>query len=464
MSEKVVSGRGGGLVVLLTVTLSTFLTPFSSSSFNIVLPTLGREFSLDAITMTWSSLAYLLTTAMFLVPFGKLADMYGRKKVFVLGLGVYTIASFLLATFTNASTIILLRAFQGIGAAMIFGTGIAILVSVFPSERKGAVLGINAAAVYIGLTLGPFLGGFLATNVGWRSVIYAGGFVGIASMIMVVSNIRGEWREEHVGRFDIFGSAVYSLMLLSLMYGFSLLPDSSSFLPILLGVALVIIFLKIEEKAKAPVLDINLFKNNRVFTMSNLAALINFSSTFALTFLLSFYLQYIQRMTAQEAGVIMIASPVVQAVFSPITGRLSDRIDPQKLSSVGMALTSLALGLFTLLDNNTQIAYVIGCLVLLGFGLALFSSPNTNTVMSSVDKRLYGVASSTLGTVRLTGQMLSTGLSMLIFAVFIGRSQIIPEVYPQLLISIKIIFTIFAFFCLIGIIPSLSRAKNLDNN
>lgn len=446
-------------VVLLVVTLTSFLTPFASSSFNIALPSISKEFSLDAITMSWASLAYLLAAAMFLVPFGRLADIRGRRRVFLYGTISFTIASILLGTYPTALTIIWLRALQGVSSAMIFGTGIAILVSVTPPREKGAILGINAATVYVGLSIGPFIGGLITETLGWRSILFVTAVIGAVAVLFIVWRLKGEWREATGESFDLSGALVYSLMLLSIMYGFSLIPLTSSIILILLGLVAGGVFVWVEARAEHPVLDINLFRNNRAFTFSNLAALISFSATYAVTFLMSLYLQYIKGLDPEQAGLVLIASPIVQAIFSPIAGRLSDRMEPRKVAAIGMAITMFGLIPFVFLNEQTNVLIVVASLVALGFGLSVFSSPNTNAIMSSVEKRLYGVASSTLGTMRLTGQMLSLGMTMIIFAVFIGRVEVVPEVYPALTGSINIAFIVFSGLCLVGILASLVSSR-----
>jgi MFS family permease len=202
-----------------------------------------------------------------------------------------------------------------------------------------------------------------------------------------------------------------------------------------------------------------LFRNNRVFAFSNLAALINYSATFAVTFLLSLYLQYTKELSPQTAGLILVSMPAVQAIFSPVAGSLSDRIAPQILASAGMALTTLGLVLLSLLGENTAIGFILVSLIILGFGFALFSSPNTNAVMSSVEKRAYGVASATLATMRQVGMMLSMGIAMVVFAMYIGRVEITPEYYPVFVKSMKIASLIFAILCFGGIFASLARGK-----
>ena len=446
-------------VALLVATLSSFLTPFMSSSVNIALPSIGNEFSMDAVLLNWVATSYLLAAAMFLVPFGKIADIKGRKKIFSYGILIYTLSSFLSAISTSAVTLISFRILQGIGSAMIFGTGVAILTSVFPSGERGKVLGINAAAVYLGLSLGPFLGGFLTQYFGWKSIFLANVPLGLIILIFVLWKLKGEWAEAKGEKFDLIGSIVYSLSLAAIMYGFSLIPAISGLWLVTVGTFVLLLFVRWEIKVENPVLDISLFRNNTTFAFSNLAALINYSATFAVGFLLSLYLQYIKALSPQNAGLILTSQPLAMAIFSPFAGRLSDRVEPRIIASAGMTLTAVSLSLFTFLNEKTTLEFVAASLILLGFGLALFSSPNTNAVMSSVERRFYGVSSATLGTMRLTGQMLSMGIAMLIFAIYIGKVQITPEHYSLFLTSMKTSFVIFAVLCFGGILASLARGK-----
>jgi len=444
---------------LLVATLSSFLTPFMGSSVNIALPSIGREFAMDAVLLGWVATSYLLAAAMFLLPFGRIADIHGRKRIFTYGILTYAVSSFLSAVAPSVILLISFRILQGIGGAMIFGTGIAILTSVFPASERGEVLGINVAAVYSGLSLGPFFGGFLTQQLGWRSIFFLNVPLSLIIIAFTLWKLKGEWAGAKGEKFDFVGSIIYAVSLPAMMYGFTLLPAISGAWLIGLGVLGLLAFIKWEIKAESPVLNINLFRNNRVFAFSNLAALINYGATFAVTFLLSLYLQYTKALTPQQAGTILVCQPVIMALFSPLAGRLSDKIEPRVVASVGMAFTMVALFLFTFLAQNTGIGFVITSLIVIGFGLALFSSPNTNAIMSSVQKRSYGVAAATVGTMRLTGQMLSMGIAMLVFAVYIGRAEITPENYPAFLRSAKCAFIIFTALCFGGIFASLARGK-----
>jgi MFS family permease len=271
--------------------------------------------------------------------------------------------------------------------------------------------------------------------------------------------LKGDWAEARGEKFDFTGSVIYSFTLIAIMYGISQLPAMTGVYAILTGALGFLAFVKWEIKVESPVLDIRFFKNNKVFAFSNLAALINYSATFAVGFLLSLYLQYIKGFGPQNAGLILVSQPFVQSIFSPFAGKLSDRFESSIIASIGMALTVVGLFLLVFLDEKTTLGFIIASLIFLGFGFALFSSPNTNAVISSVEKKFYGVASATLGIMRLTGQVLNMGIATLIFAIAIGRFQITPEYYPLFLESVKVAFIVFAVLCFVGVFTSLARGK-----
>ncbi|MGQ9521670.1 MAG: MFS transporter [Anaerolineae bacterium] len=446
-------------VAVLVATCSSFLTPFMGSSLNIALPSIGREFSIGALVLGWISTTYLLASAMFLVPFGKLADLHGRKRIFVWGLVVYGAGSLLSGLASSVGTLIASRVVQGVGGAMIFGTGVAILTSVFPPQERGRVLGLNVAAVYVGLSVGPFLGGVLTQHWGWRSIFFLNAPLAALIAALAAWKLQGEWRAADGKGFDQVGSVLYGLGLVALIYGFSRLPSAFGAALTLSGILVLALFALWEQRARTPVLELSLFRHNPAFTFSNLAALINYSATSAVGFLLSLYLQSVRDIPPQQAGLILLAQPVVQALFSPLAGWASDRVEPRIVASIGMGLTVVGLALLCRLTLSTAIPYITGVLALLGFGFALFSSPNTNAVMSSVDRSHYGVASATLATMRLTGQMLSMGIVMLIFALLMGGTSVTPETAPQSLSSARIAFSVFAALCLLGVLASLARGN-----
>jgi EmrB/QacA subfamily drug resistance transporter len=449
--------------ILAITSLASFLTPFMSSAINVTLPVIGRRFAMNAVLLGWVATSYLLATAVFLVPFGKISDIYGRKKIFLLGIIIYTISSILTALANTPFLLILCRVLQGIGSAMIFGTSIAILTSVFPLNERGKVLGINIAVTYLGLSSGPFIGGLVTQYLSWQSIFLLIGLLGLITFVLILTTMKTEWTEGKQEKIDFLGSAIYGIALLLLIYGLSILPKSLGFA--LVGVSLVAIFIFIlwELKVPNPVLNINLFKHNIGFAFSNLAAAINYSATSAVGFLLSLYLQNIKALSPTKTGIILIAQPVMMAVFSPLAGRLSDRIEARITASIGMVITLISLLILIPINANTTIAYIIIDLLILGLGFAVFSSPNMNAIMSSVDKKYYGVASGTLATMRTVGQMFSMGIAMLLFSIIMGRVKITPEYYGLFLRSTRIAFSIFAVLCFFGIFASLARGRVRNN-
>ncbi|MEO0140403.1 MAG: MFS transporter [candidate division WOR-3 bacterium] len=446
-------------VVLFITATSSFLTPLMGSAVNLALPALGKEFGMDAVTLAWVSTAYLLSAAAFLVPFGRIADIFGRKKVFLFGIATLTITSLFCGFAPSSGFLILFRVLQGLGGAMIFGTGVAILTSVYPKEERGKALGINTASVYLGLSAGPFLGGIITQYLGWRFVFFMNLPICLFIIAMVLWRLRGEWAGARGERVDILGSLVYALSITGFIYGLSHMPSALGGVLIGCGILGFMGFIIWELRAKSPVLDVRLFGLNRVFAMSNLAALINYAATFAVGFLVSLYLQYVKGLSPQFAGIVMISQPVVQAGFSPVSGRLSDRIEPRIVSSVGMGLSSLGLLLMAFVTRTTPLGLIILNLIVLGLGFALFSSPNTNAVMSSVEQRFYGVASGTLGTMRLVGNMLSMATVMLIFAIIIGKTQITSQTTEIFLRSMRVAFFLFSGVCAAGVVPSMVRGR-----
>lgn len=445
-------------IVLYATTLSAFITPFMGSSVNVALPVMAQDLSMTALTLSWVPSSFLLAAAITLVPLGRLADIFGRKKFFFWGAIIFTLASLLCSWSPTATFLILARIIQGIGGAMIFSTGTAILVAAFPVRERGGILGINIAAVYVGLTIGPFIGGLLTEQLGWRCIFLFTALFGFMMLLLILFMAKEEWQSANGEHFDFTGSLLYAIALFTVMYGFSLLPALQAGGLILFGIVCLFFFIRHQLRVPYPLLNIHLFRDNRVFAFSNLAALINYCATFAVTFLLSLYLQHIQALTPLQAGMILIAEPAVQASFSPLAGRLSDRFEPGIIASIGMALNVAGLIPLMFINFATSISYIVFCLIVLGLGFALFSSPNVNAAMSAVENKYYGIASATLATMRMIGQMFSMGITMLVFAVFLGDRPL-DQAGGLLLQSIQLIFFILGILCCAGIFASLARGK-----
>lgn len=451
--------RENKTIVLYAVVFTSFVIPFLSAAINVALPDIARQFSLNAVTLSWIAMSFLLSSAVFLVPFGKLADLLGRKRIFICGNIIVGITSLLCGLSISEGMLIGVRIIQGIGGAMMYATGMAIITHIFPANERGKVLGINVAAVYLGLSVAPVAGGFLTQLWGWRSIFFVLVPFEIAITIASAVFIKPDGTKNRLEAFDFKGSAIYMQAISALMYGFSRLPDTNAIILSITGVALLLWFIRVELHCSMPVMEIGLFRDNRIFAFSNLSAFINYAATFAVAFILSLYLQYIKGMTPRDTGLLLISQPVVMMVVATIAGRLSDKYDPRILSSIGMSIIVAGLLMLSFISEDTSRTFLIISLVVLGAGFGLFSSPNTNSVMGSVSKQYLGIASATLGTMRLTGQMMSLGLATLMIHLFIGESHITPAQHPAFVTCVRLLFFIFAILCFIGVFASLARGK-----
>jgi len=445
--------------VIVVASVSSFVTPFMAAATNVAIPEIRVYFRMDAVLLAWVATSYLLSTAVFVLPFAKIADIYGHKRVYVWGIAIFTVSSILTAAAQSSYQLLCARAFQGVGSAMIFSTGMAIVTSVFPANERGSAIGITVAAVYVGLSAGPFVGGVVTHYFSWRAVFGCIVPLGIVTLWLSIRYLKDEWAGGRGEKLDIVGSVVYGAAVSMIMYGFSTLASAHSVWKIVLGVGLLCVFVLWELRVSWPVFNLELFANNRAFAFSSLAALINYSATFAVTFMLSLYLQYIKGLDAQSAGVVLVTQPIVMAALSPLAGNLSDRMEPRKVASVGMAFTAVGLLGITLLQPQTPIGLIVLDLLVLGLGFALFSSPNMNAIMSSVERKYYGIASGAVASMRLLGQMFSMGIATLVLSVYVGPVEITAAQYPAFLESVKAMFIVFAFLCALGIFASLARGQ-----
>lgn len=462
MAEATSSDDNIKIVALLVASIASFFAPFMATSVNIALPAIGAFFGSDAIILNWITMGYLLASAIFAVPFGSLSDIYGRKKIFALGIGLFTVSSLLCALAPSDIFLILFRILQGIGTAMIFVTSLAIITEVFPPKDRGKAIGINVMSVYVGLSLGPVLGGLFIQYLGWQSLFLLMIPFGILVISLLYWKLPTEWMEAERTKFDYIGSILYSVGLLFLMYGFTELNNILGVVLMVAGIFLLAFFFHYEQKVEYPVFNVGLLRENTTFTFSSLAALINYSATFAVTLLLSYYLQFIKGLEPQSAGLILVAQPILMTIVAPLAGRMSDRYEARKLATAGMILVTIGLFGFTFLTPDTSLQQIIISLFILGTGFGLFSSPNTNVIMGSVQKKFYGIASATVSTMRLIGQTMSIGIATLVFAFFLGRVQITPDHYDALISGIQVSFIIFTIICLFGIHASWKRGDTMD--
>ncbi len=447
-------------IVLLIVIATSFMTPVMGSALNIAIPSIGREFSASATTLSWIATGYILATASCLLPAGRFADIQGRSLVYTAGILTFSLATLLCGLVSSIEWLIFMRVVQGIGASFIFSTGIAILASVYPPERRGRVLGYATASTYIGLSAGPVLGGLISFHLGWRLIFFL-----TAGLALVIFGLAWRFLQRETAaaageKFDLTGCLLYMSGLVLSLYGFAFLMDG--LLPVVLllgGLILLTSFVRLQLKREHPLLDVRLFSDNLTFAFSNLAAMINYSATFAVGFLASMHLQMVMGLDARIAGWVMLSQPLLMALFSPFAGRLSDKVEPRIVASVGMMLTTVGLFLFAYVTEQTGLPVVMADLALMGLGFAFFSSPNNNAIMGAVAKEQYGVAASALATMRMTGQAVSMSIVALVMAAAGGRTAIGAASAGVVLGSIRVSLLIFTVLSAVGIFFSLKRGR-----
>ncbi|MCL2261277.1 MAG: MFS transporter [Fibromonadales bacterium] len=425
--------------VLFTLCITSFLVPYMGSALNLALPDIGQAFGLDVKQLGWVNSAFLIATAMFQVPLAKIADLIGRKKMFLWGVAFFGVSSVACAFAWDFTSLIMFRVFSGIGAAMVFSTNLAILSATYEPHERGAAMGIITSVVYLALALGPFFGGMLTHYLGWESVFYIPGAILVVQAFSVPFLIKQEWITHSDKKFDKFGSLIYGLALFCLIFGFS----EFSWTLMIAGILLFIFFYNYEKKKEEPVLQVRLFGSNKVFTFASLAAFLSYAATMAVFFMMSLYLQFERGFDARTAGFIFIASALVQSVSALYAGKLADKFEASKIAMLGMGLNSIGLLGLIFVGVDTPIFVIIAMLLFLGLGIGLFCSPNTKVIMGSVENRFMSQASATVGTMRLAGQALSMGIAIMSVSLFGNFMQ-----------SWMFTFAICALLCLIGVYAS----------
>ena len=445
-----------GLIVIST---AAFLVPFMGSSLNLALPEISETLSMKAVTLTWMATVYLISTAIFQIPFARLADLVGRKKIFLTGVVIFSLCSCLCGLSSSSTMLIALRFCAGIGSSMMMGTNIAILTTLFPPENRGRALGINTAVVYASMAVGPLFGGMMTHYFGWQSVFFITASVGVLVLIFAHLLLKGEWITSRGEKFDLIGGILYGISLAAVIYGFSSLPSVAGFACLVGGIICFAYFIYFEKQHKYPVFDVRLFSGNKVFALSSVAALINYAATAGIAFMLSLYLQYVRDLDARHAGLILICQACVQSVFSLIAGATSNRFVPSKMATTGMAIIVVGIAGLVFLNPTTPYWFIIMIMVLLGIGFGIFSAPNTNVIMGSIDEKHYTQASATTGTMRLTGSAFSLGIVGMSISFYLGNEKIIPELYPAFLDSMRMVFIVFFVLCLVGVYASTARIE-----
>lgn len=458
--------------ILIATTTSSFLVPFMSSAINVAAPDIAKKFNLVAENLNMVITIFLLFSAAFILPMGKLSDTFDRTKIFITGLIFFTTSTLMCAISPNIIFLFIFRSLQGFFSAFVFVTSIAILISFHSPRIRGRLLGINTATVYLGTSLGPFLGGVLVKYFGFRSIFLFAFVLGLVASVIswfilketrknaYNNQIEAMSLGESLKSLDKGGAFLSILGLFLLIYGastFSL--TRSSKILFFGGIAVIVIFALVESRLENPLLDVKLFVNIPSFGFSNLAALINYSCTFSTSYLLSLYLQIGKALSPQVVGTILIIQPISQVITSLISGKMSERIEPRKIATAGMLLTTIGLFIFSTFSTSTGIGLIAINLVLMGIGFGLFSSPNTNVVMSSVPQSLYGAASSTISVMRVIGQAFSMAIVSFIFSIYLKGAKISYENVIMILKSMRISFIIFGSISIIGIFASIMRGN-----
>ncbi len=445
--------------VLLIVCLGAFISPLMLSAVNVAIPGIAQDFGATATAISWIPLAYLLSSAVFMLPAGRIADGYGRKRIYQTGMIVITVASSLAALSESIGWLLFCRALQGLGAAMLFATGQAMLASVFPPAKRGRAIGLSVSAVYLGLTAGPALGGWAIAAYGWRASLLI--HLPLALLVIGITRLKltGDWRGDESRKLDLTGSLIYGGALVISMYGLSSLPGATGIACIILGCVGFIVFFRYARRRADPIFDVSLFRTNRLFTFSCLAALAIYAATFSISYLMSLYLQYIKGLAADSAGIIMIGQPLIMTLLSPVAGRLSDKYEAWVLASSGVGLVCVGLGLLASLTADSAVMTVFIYLMLTGMGFALFSAPNMNAIMSSVNKRHLGLAAGSVSTMRVLGQMISMAIVTVVFALLVGPVEVVLLDHDLLMHSIRMSFVAAACLAATAIPLSLKRGN-----
>jgi EmrB/QacA subfamily drug resistance transporter len=446
--------------VLSVVCLAGAMVPFSGSSINLAMKAIASDLSMNAVSMSWVVTSLMLPSAVLQIPLGKAGDIFGRKRLLIAGVALFTAAAAGCVFAGSGAVLLALRFVQGVASAMLSGVSTAIITNIFVREERGKAIGVNTAVVYLALSAGPVLGGMLTHSFGWRSIFTVTAAMGVVALAGILHFMKGrEWTEAQTGKFDTTGMSVYFVALTGILWGFSLLPSVAGVVLTVAGAVAMAAFVFYEQRQKSPMFDMNMFLRNRVFRMSLFAALINYAATFAVGYLISLYLQYVKGYDARHAGWLLLVQPVAMMCLSPLAGRLSDRMDAGRIATFGMAVIAVCLAALVFLSPATPTVALVAVLLILGTGFALFSSPNMNVIMNAVEKRFLGVASATAGTMRLVGQAFSMGITMMLMSVFVGRTQITAEVYPLLMNCLHWTFAVFAALCCLGVYFSMARNR-----
>ncbi len=425
--EPIPAASRGRWWVLLAVGVGTFMSALDASVVNTVLPVLEASFGSGLATIEWVLVIYGLVITSLLLTFGRLGDLRGHKRAYVAGFGIFVLGSVLCGLAPSALALTGFRGFQGLGAAMIFASSPAILTANFPPERRGQALGLQATMTYLGLTVGPSLGGWLTDRLGWRSVFFINLPIGLLAIWLSLRFIPADGHREARARFDSMGATTFTVGMVAVLLALDQGAAWGWTSPIILSLfgaagVLLVLFVFLERVSPAPMLDLGLFRN-RTFTSSVGTAVLNYVCVSSILFLVPFYLIQGRGFNPSQAGLILTALPVVMVVAAPVSGTLSDRIGTRLPTSLGMGLLAAGLFLLSSLGPGSPLEVVALALALSGLGTGTFISPNSSALMGSAPRHRQGIAAGVLATARNLGMVLGVGISGAIFTTTFATGQ-----------------------------------------
>lgn len=446
-------------LILTTAITANLLGNLGLIGINVALPAIQKEMELSPVSMAWVSLSTMLVMAMFSAPIARFADLVGRRKVTIFGLWMTIIASAGCAVATDFWVLIFFRALTGLGLVSFFTTMTTMVTAAYPPKDRGRVLGLTISSVYIGLTLGPILTGYLVQYWGWPGLFWFT-VIGMLPPMYLIYQVRPDEVVASGEKLDKSGAALWIVSVALVFSGLASLGELFALALLIPGLALMVLFAVLASRSKNPILDMRLFFDSRRFSFSSLAAYISYLSSTSVGFLLSLYFQYSRGLSPVEAGLFLIPQPIVQALLTPVSGRLSDRYDAGKLASGGMLVIMTCILVFAIrLSMDTTTILLVATLGMTGAGFAFFSAPNSNAIMSAVPRERLGQASGVITVTRLFGQISSIALITLVFHYVIGPGKITVDKYPSFITASKICFYIFAPLCFTGILASLARGR-----
>lgn len=460
MSESQSENSTLARFALIIVCMGSIIVPIGMASVNIAIPDLAADLQANAQMVSWLPTLFILSSVIFMLPAGKLADNYGRKRIYTYGLALNAFSSFLCGLGTSIEWVLFWRFIQGASSSMIFGTGVAIITSVTPTHKRGEALGITAACVYIGLTIAPAIGGWLTELCGWRSVFLFQVPIVIALLLLIHMRLIGEWKNQQKTKYDWWGTAIFALFAASLVYGLSILPSLLGLA--LLGVAVVCLALFVvhQSRSRRPLIRVQMFRESRVFSMSLITSLLMYASNFPLVFLMSLYLQYVKELTPSHAGQIILVQALAMAIMAPMSGKLSDRFQSRLVATIGCLIVACGLFVLSLMKSQDSLLYIAVSLMLIGIGFGLFSTPNNNAIMSSAQPHEVGVASASMNLARTIGNLLGMSLVNLMVHYYLGNAQFTQEQTPALIQTITLAINMSLVFVLIACAVSAFRGKS----